>query len=712
MSEVATATPEAPIIAPAAPAGLTATADDARVTLAWSAAEGADGYRVYRAEGDSSLALLATTPEVIIALSYTDTGAVNGNTYRYAVSAVNEGGESPMSEVATATPEAPIIAPAAPAGLTATADDAQVALAWSAAEGADGYRVYRAEGDSSLALLATDPEVVIALSYTDTGAANGNTYRYAVSAVNEGGESPMSEVATATPELVLTLVASPDNNAGSITLTWNAARRASTYTLYRALAGQTDDDLAIFATISAAPEPSYLHISDANRIGYIYAVAAQNSDDVELARSQSVAASIFVADSDGDGLIEITTIEELNNIRNNISGRSYRASFGDFGNTGGCPANRCRGYELANSLDFASPASYAAGVINSNWRPNNADPNMASNFGWHPIGDNIRAFEATFEGNGHTISGLYSRGFEWGGLFGAAGNSATIRGVGLVDVDIYGHINNLEKIGAIVGVNRGEIIESYATGFIYGDDSRDNIGGLVGSNDGDIIASYAAVNVFAGEFGSNNIGGLAGENTGSVIASYATGMVVGGTGDFDYVGGLVGNNVNGEIIASYATGNVDGGGGIGGSDNVGGLVGRQDNGEIIASYATGDVVFTDTRSSYGGVLVGAAFGDITIAGYGFGAVTGIRNRSTFGAPPNGITDAESLTLANAGAIWNNANSATLDAWHFGSTTQSPAVRYADYDGSGGDYSCGIFGDTLPDGSNLVCGATLIPGQIR
>ena len=87
--------------------------------------------------------------------------------------------------------------------------------------------------------------------------------------------------------------------------------------------------------------------------------------------------------------------------------------------------------------------------------------------------------------------------------------------------------------------------------------------------------------------------------------------------------------------------------------------------------------------------------------------------STHGAPPaGGITAATALTAANAGAQWNVAASDTMDAWDFGSATQTPAVRFADYDGAGTDYDCDMFPATLPGGATITCGTTLIPGQGR
>ena len=68
-----------------------------------------------------------------------------------------------------------------------------------------------------------------------------------------------------------------------------------------------------------------------------------------------------------------------------------------------------------------------------------------------------------FEGNGYTISNLYTRGAGEVGLFGLTGAAAEIRNVGLIDNNSYGG-GGSDIVGGLVGFNSGEIIASYATG--------------------------------------------------------------------------------------------------------------------------------------------------------------------------------------------------------------------------------------------------------
>ena len=72
--------------------------------------------------------------------------------------------------------------------------------------------------------------------------------------------------------------------------------------------------------------------------------------------------------------------------------------YGDAFPTSGTEAvceSACNGYELTRSLDFDNADSYASGAVNTAWTTGN---------GWDPIGD---TFEATFDGNGNTISNLH-----------------------------------------------------------------------------------------------------------------------------------------------------------------------------------------------------------------------------------------------------------------------------------------------------------------
>jgi hypothetical protein len=182
---------------PAAPAGLTATAGNAQVSLSWSASDGATSYHVKRSTTSGGEATIASPTTS----SYTDTSVTNGTLYYYVVSAVNAYGESGNSSEKSATPVAPQ-PPPAPTALIATPGNAQVSLSWNASSGATSYNVKRSTtsgGESTIASATTN-------SYTDTSVTNGILYYYVVSAVNANGESANSSEQSATPQAPVTNV--------------------------------------------------------------------------------------------------------------------------------------------------------------------------------------------------------------------------------------------------------------------------------------------------------------------------------------------------------------------------------------------------------------------------------------------------------------------------------------------------------------------------
>ncbi|MFK4259501.1 GLUG motif-containing protein [Agrobacterium tumefaciens] len=205
-----------------------------------------------------------------------------------------------------------------------------------------------------------------------------------------------------------------------------------------------------------------------------------------------------------------------------------------------------------------------------------------SGAGFKPIGDSSAPFTGTFDGLGHTITGLTidRPTTDYVGLFGYTGSGSAISSLGLVD----GSVTGRGGVGGLAGRNEGDITQSYATSHIKGSDI---VGGLIGSNSGSVIKSYAIGSVTGS---STAIGGLVGFNSGSINKAYATGSV---TGSAVYVGGLVGSNT-GAINNSYATGAVAG------SHTVGGLVGSNTGTTIDNSYATGAV--TSSGPQVGGLI--------------------------------------------------------------------------------------------------------------
>ena len=253
-------------------------------------------------------------------------------------------------------------------------------------------------------------------------------------------------------------------------------------------------------------------------------------------------------DTDRDGLIEVSSLMQLNAVRWDLDGdglpdnsagiAGFAAAFPGALDGMGCPDSGCSGYELISDLDFDT---------NGNGRADAGDAYWNDGEGWAPIGHDFgAAFETFFNGGGHTISNLYidRRDTEYAGLFGNTGFSGSnvwvglnnnIRDLALVNVDVRGGVNT----GGLAGFNGLVIVGCSVTGTVSG---SVKVGGLVGNNfSGRIIASYSTASVADG----SNTGGLVGSNFGgTIIASYSIGSVsdYNGVSVFFDVGGLVGSN--------------------------------------------------------------------------------------------------------------------------------------------------------------------------
>ena len=145
---------------------------------------------------------------------------------------------------------------------------------------------------------------------------------------------------------------------------------------------------------------------------------------------------------------------------------------------------------------------------------------------WTPIGEVSNIYSGTFDGQDHTVSGLYfnDENAEYVGLFGHS----------------YGNIKN------------AGVVNSYFKGSDY-------VGGVCGKNNESTTNCYNAGTVVATYFDAW-VGGVCGANDGTVTNSYNTGNVIATN---SYSGGVCGHNGNGTITNCYyldtsETDNLDG----------------------------------------------------------------------------------------------------------------------------------------------------------
>ena len=282
---------------------------------------------------------------------------------------------------------------------------------------------------------------------------------------------------------------------------------------------------------------------------------------------------------------------------------------------------------------------------------------------WTPIGiDYNHQYTGTFDGGGHTITGLAVTGSDqYAGLFGRIGSGGTVKDVTLEEVKIESN-NDMSAVGGVAGWSYGTLENCSVSGSVS---SNSTAGGVVGYQlDGAITGCNSSATVK----GMVRAGGVAGAtNSGaSLTGCYATGSVSveNNTTSAAYAGGVVGSNgASSTLTACYATGSVTGSGS--GTVYVGGVTGTNDCGTLTACYhaketvsgpggATGGVAGRNFKDSMfgGGIITACYWGDNgQEQGIGYNqAGTGETEQVTDGNW-SGAKDAMNAALQNAGSEW-------------------------------------------------------------
>jgi len=254
--------------------------------------------------------------------------------------------------------------------------------------------------------------------------------------------------------------------------------------------------------------------------------------------------------------------------------------------------------------------------------------------GWSPIGfhddTDPRPFTGIYDGNGHTIDGIYiDRDAEdVQGLFGyISGATAVIQNLGVTNVNITGR----QGVGGMAGAfeDGSTIKNSFITGEVTGTDSW--IGGMVGVlNGGTIEKSYSTCSVWGGSF----VGGLAGIAGKSAISkSYSMGDVWGES----YLGGLAGALEDSTIEKSFSTGVV-----TGDENYIGGLSGILAGSTVKSSYSRGNILGDSHVGGLTGVMIGSVVENCFSGGTveGNSAVAGLAGYAESGIIENSYSMAE------------------------------------------------------------------------
>ena len=224
-------------------------------------------------------------------------------------------------------------------------------------------------------------------------------------------------------------------------------------------------------------------------------------------------------------------------------------------------------------------------IINENVLDKNGNLNgNGSNFRkWTPIGNEDDTYTGRFDGDNHTISGLYiDSSEEYSGLFRSIGEKGTVENVGLIDNYMSGKF-----VGGIADENIGTIENCYNTGTI----KAEFAGGIASYNIKGKITDCHYTGTISAEFA----GGIAGYNmSGTIENCYNT-----GTMNADYAGGIAVTS-EGDIINCYNIGKVNG------TEYAGGIAGGN-AGTIQNCYNTGEI----SEAEYAGGIAGGGEGTLT-----------------------------------------------------------------------------------------------------
>ncbi len=203
---------------------------------------------------------------------------------------------------------------------------------------------------------------------------------------------------------------------------------------------------------------------------------------------------------------------------------------------------------------------------------------------WTPIGtDYDNSYKGTFDGGGHTITGLtFTTNDEYAGLFGWLNRAGTVKNVVMEGVQITSNQIYGGSIGGVVGSGWGTIENCSVSGSVSG---TVYVGGVVGVQIGGSITGCSSS---ATVKGTVDVGGVAGQTNSSatLTACYATGNVTLEIAPKKNIagGGLVGMNAGSSLLACYATGNVTSTGSSTGYVHIGGFLGDNYNTTVTACY--------------------------------------------------------------------------------------------------------------------------------
>ena len=262
---------------------------------------------------------------------------------------------------------------------------------------------------------------------------------------------------------------------------------------------------------------------------------------------------------------------------------------------------------------------------------------VLSGYAWTPISNTNTLsgyFKGTFDGGGHTITGLYidAASFSGGqicGLFGYTDSAATVKDIILANVNIT---NGQAYCAGICGYNHGTISGCSVSGAVYGDtDGHSNdYGGIAGVNAGIIHSCVNAATVTS----VLCAGGIVGVNTsGTIYDCYNTGDIhstsTTSSSGYSDTGGIAAHNTGSGLIANCY--NL---GALYAYSGAGGITSYIDSTSTVTNCYSAASVTSSSNSSYAAGLVEYLEGTIEYSYWDSTSFTGAGVAETSGSPTN------------------------------------------------------------------------------
>ena len=368
-------------------------------------------------------------------------------------------------------------------------------------------------------------------------------------------------------------------------------------------------------------------------------------------------------DSDGDGYLEIGNAGQLYWFADKVN--NDNANYGS--------ANAVLTADITVNKDLLSLLEYDTKGNVTN------DTDFTS---WTPVGNEKYRYAGTFDGENHTVSGLYFNDDNTDdvGFFGFVEN-CSISNVGVVD----SYFNGRDYIGGVCGRNGAIISNCYNTGTVSG---SNDVGGVCGFNMYRITNCYNTGTVS----GTINVGGVCGLNkqmnddiTEAIANCYNTGSVSG----TNYVGGVCGGVENAAITNCYFDSTVYSGEAVG--NNNGGTVSANVIGKTTAQFNSGEVAYLLSQ--------GCTVDDILFDGSVWGQTIGTEDYPVLGGLPIYYRDevytntygiltigTQTITASNEPLVWYEFTPSETGSYKFSSTQLTAGNLYVNTTKTESDYT--------------------------